>query len=83
MQMHLLVSLEMRYSLPKEIKLLADWEEVNLIVTNDIGISPSYTKGDHIAIEGDKQVIENWLAPFNGVWIGKGSPMMQNFTWTI
>ena len=96
MQMHLLVTQEMLDKFPKEVKLMANWEEVAL-VPPDISIQKlakklnegkklfpndvPYYKGDHIAIEGEPQAVVNWLSKFNGFWLGEGSPMMQRFTW--
>lgn len=30
-------------------------------------------------VEGDQEDLKDWLRPFDGVWVGKGSPAFQQF----
>ena len=48
-------------------------------VVSDVNGHRSYYIGDHAIIEGDDEVIKNWLRPFDGVYIGVGHPMMEQF----
>jgi hypothetical protein len=37
-------------------------------------------QGRHIGLGGDTEIIWQWLAAHNQIWVGEGSPMMQQFT---
>lgn len=40
---------------------------------------PKIVVGEHMIVGGDAEAIKNWLRPFDGVWVGKGVPMLQQF----
>ena len=82
MNAHLLVTLEMLYSIPSNITLAQNFGYVSIVEGNDPNHIPStcpYDEGDHIFIEGEEKDILQWLSTLGKVWMGKGSPMMQEF----
>jgi len=74
--MHLLVS-EAMEPVPENITVLADWGRVD--IHSEDKIPEMYYTGKHMMIKGSNNAIRSWLAPFKGVWLGKGSPIMQQF----
>ena len=82
MNMHLLVTLDMLYSFPKNIDLVQNFGNVRIVIGNNPNYVPDdcpYNEGDHIFIQGEEKDILQWLSTLGKVWIGKGSPMLQEF----
>lgn len=76
MKIHLLVSADME-PVPPEIKILDDYGFVQIMTTKpDMNICH---EGKHITVEGKEQDFIDWLGGFDGVWVGKGMPSMQEF----
>lgn len=73
MQMHLLKTKQIPEP-PENINVLADWGSVT-IRTSEGGADI----GEHIMIEAEEEAIRSWLGKANGVWVGQGHPMMQEF----
>jgi hypothetical protein len=73
MQIHLLVMEEMK-PIPKNIKVLFDWDEVGIVTDKKTTVS-----GTHMMVEGTEEALKAWLSPFDAVWVGKGAPQLQNF----
>jgi hypothetical protein len=71
----LLLTSEMK-PVPKSIKILSNWDTISMIVPSDNTI----VVGDHVCLKGTEEDFKNWLRPFNGIWVGQGSPMLQEFT---
>lgn len=74
MTIHLLVSKEMK-PVPDNIKVVEDYGEVS--ITSDV--HEMYHTGDHMVVEGDEEAMRSWLGPFDGVWLGEGPPIFQQF----
>lgn len=73
----LLMSPEMNSTRPDDIQILADWGEVSLHVDNlPEGM---YNEGCHCILEGPDESFKKWLSQYYGFWVGKGSPMLQEF----
>lgn len=70
MQIHLLVE-PCHLPVPDNIKIIENWGYV--------GLAGSTTYGDHMAIEGTEEAISDWLRPFKGVYVGRGTPQLQKF----
>ena len=73
MQIALLVEANL-LPVPENIKEISNWGSV-AIMTNDRGV----VRGCHMLFEGSKKDFQKWLGPFDGVWVGKGSPIQQQF----
>jgi hypothetical protein len=76
MQIHLLVSNAM--PVPDDIRVIQDFGEVSLFREEDHP-PEMYFNGRHMAVEGTEEAVKNWLRPFDGVWLGKGPPIFQQF----
>ena len=35
--------------------------------------------GEHMILQADAQAFRDWLRPFDGIWVGKGIPQLQQF----
>ena len=71
MRMHLLIEEKME-PVPNNVSVVEVWDEGLFVVGPNI-------IGKHAMVEGDPEAIKDWLRPFDGVWFGKGLPMMQHF----
>jgi hypothetical protein len=71
-RIHLLVESKM-YPVPGGIKVIDDYGPVNVRSGDDLIL------GEHMMVEGDDEEIRAWLNPFNGIWVGCGAPMFQEF----
>jgi hypothetical protein len=74
MRVLLLVSDEMK-PVPNDVTIIADYGKVDIVSD-----APEiYHSGDHMIVEGDEKAIRSWLGPYDAVWVGEGSPMLQQF----
>ena len=73
MNMHMLLQPEQK-PIPENIKILEAYGEIEIRTEDGTWIT-----GEHIILEAEPEAIKDWLRPFDGVWIGRGSPMMQEF----
>lgn len=78
MKLHLLVEEKMN-PIPSEVSILADYQELCLIQHDNNLTKIGSTFGRNLIIEADEKVIRKWLHPFDAVWLGVGSPMMEQF----
>lgn len=76
MQIHLLVMKEME-PLPENIEVLDDYEIVS-IFSNE-GLGRILATGRHLLISASEEALKNWLRSFDGIWLGKGQPIFQEF----
>jgi hypothetical protein len=76
MQLVLLLTDELKQSKPDSIKITENYGEV--CVRFDGYAYPSLI-GDHCILEGSKEDMVKWLAPFKGVARGIGPVMLQEF----
>lgn len=72
MVIHLLVQPNME-PLPSNITVVQNYWDIS--ITTDQGI----IDGKHMVVEGTEDAIKNWLRPFDGVWLGVGQPIAQEF----
>jgi len=73
---HLLVSRAME-PVPETIEVLENYGDLQL---SSMGCPPEmYYDGKHMVVEGTEQAVQDWLGSFDGVWIGNGPPIIQQF----
>ncbi len=73
MTLHMLVE-EKQKPIPPEITVKENWGPLT-VVTDANG----RVYGEHMMLEGSAADFVEWLKPFDGVWVGEGSPTAQNF----
>lgn len=59
--------------IPDNVTVLQDYGELGVHTDN------GFITGKQIIMEGEPTAFQDWLRPFDGVWVGRGSPMMQEF----
>ena len=74
MQLVLLLTDELKKTKPESVKITENYGPVHVRFDHH----PSMV-GDHCILEGTKDDVVNWLLPYDGVAVGKGSPMFQEF----
>jgi hypothetical protein len=72
----LLATDEMLATKPASVEVKHNWGHLSIVVGDDIH---DQVEGTHIAIEGSEESIKNWLRRFDQIWIGVGSPQLQEF----
>ena len=81
MQTALLLTRELKDTMPESIKTVMNFGEI--MVVFDTVDEKSYGKqfiiGEHVILKGDAEDFKNWLRPFDAVYVGVGSPMQQEF----
>lgn len=78
MKLHLIVQEHME-PIPEGVEITDDFGPITLVTSDS-----SLVYGKNLRIEGDGLVIASWLNPFDGVWFGVGSPMLEQFeVWHI
>lgn len=81
MQLHMLTTPEIAaVERPKSIQEIENYGDIQIVVTkeNQDEITDIIT-GDHCIYEGSEEDFNKWLSPFECVFIGKGSPILQQF----
>jgi len=80
MKIDLLLTEEMKATMPKSINILHNFGEITVrfpsIESSD---EPMFMDGESVIIEAETQEIINWLKPFDGVPIGCGTPQLEQF----
>jgi hypothetical protein len=71
---HLLVEPSME-PIPSDLEVIIF--DADLRIVDDKG-HPVAT-GKHVGLNGDPERIRRWLRPFAGVWVGRGTPALQQF----
>jgi hypothetical protein len=78
MELHMLVE-EKLGDVPKELEVLQDFGELQVVFDATEENDRMILNGKHMALRGDDEVFVKWLKPFDGIAIGEGSPMCQQF----
>lgn len=80
MQQHILITKEMRATMPATTQILFE-TPIDLVT-----YSPStpdkaeeVISGSNAVVEDSKENIIAWLKPFKGVWVGNGAPQTEVF----
>ena len=81
MKVPILLTPEVKATMPKTIKVLFNFGHTQVIVPaiNEHKY-PLILIGDNAVVEGRKKDIVKWLKPFDGVAIGGESPQLEQFT---
>jgi len=81
MQLDLLLTNELRVSMPDTIKILHNFGRIGVIFpSKKIGEADLVLHGDSVVVEGEKDEVVKWLKPFDGIPVGCGSPQLERFT---
>lgn len=83
MKQHLLVTDEMKATMPKELKVVFDAGRIGVVFhkkdsydTKDIEFD---MYGDNMILEGEQETFINWLKEFDGIAVGNGVPQLEQF----
>jgi len=76
MQLVILVEDKMM-PVPEGIKVMFDWDTISIHAS--VESKKGFVRGNHMMLEAQPDNFKDWLRPFDGVWVGKGAPQMQNF----
>lgn len=74
--LHLLLTEEIENKKPESIKTLFDFGSITIITSDGEKI-----KGKNICVSGTLEDLHKWLLPFEFIWAGNGSPIMEKFTY--
>jgi hypothetical protein len=74
MQLVLLVTKEM-LPIPPDVRIVEDWGSIAVHTEDSRSII-----GNHMMLDGCANTIKDWLVSFDGVWLGEGAPMEQQFS---
>lgn len=66
------------FPIPSNIKVLQDWDTVSIHA--EIEGKQGFVRGKHMMLSGEAEAFKTWLKPFDGVWVGQGTPQLQQFT---
>ena len=75
MQLHLLLTDDIKATMPNDVKIIEDYGQL-LVRFEDI----KDRFGLHCIVEAEQQVIVDWLKPFDGFVKGSGTPIFESFT---
>ncbi len=82
MQINILLTKEMRPSIPEDIEIIFNVGTIHLVPTNDHNDLPSTWSGENVILKEPKESITKWFKEFDGIWINKsGVPQLEQFTW--
>lgn len=79
MQQHLLLTEELRKTMPATTKVVFTTPIDMIIHDPDTLKFRGSVQGENAIVEDTKENIIAWLKPFDGVWIGNGVPQMGHF----
>jgi hypothetical protein len=77
---HLLLTTEQQRTRPANVKIMQSWGELTIIFDGENGEPGKAVHGLHCFIEGYQEDIISWLKPYDAVYVGNGSPMMETFS---
>jgi len=75
MQQHLLVTPEMRKTMPESLEIIFNAGNIYVCFEDIIDMA-----GDNMILEGEQDDFVNWLKEFDGVPVGDGIPQLERFT---
>lgn len=76
MQMHLLLTDDIRATMPPTTKITDSWGNLLVMFGGDL-MKNKY--GLHCFVEDTEENLTAWLKPFDGFVKGNGNPMMETF----
>ena len=78
---NLLLTDELKATMPKTIKVLQNFGNTHVVFPDENDVIQHSMIGDNAVIEATETDIVAWLKPFDGVAVGTGgSPQMEKFT---
>lgn len=81
MMVHILLTDEVKATMPETVKVAHNFGRIHVVFPPREGYKDSLSMfGDNAVVEGETQEIVKWLKPFDGVAIGNGVPMTEQFT---
>lgn len=81
MQVHILLTPEIKATIPSSIKVLVNYGSIGVIFPAvEVGEIAHSMNGENAVVDGTEEDIINWLKPFDGVPIGSGVPQFEDFT---
>jgi hypothetical protein len=81
MQLHILLTPEIKAAMPSNIKVLVNYGEIAVIFPAEKEGQVTHTmNGDNAVVEATQEEVIKWLLPFDGVPIGSGVPQAEAFT---
>jgi hypothetical protein len=81
MTIDLLLTLEMRETMPDTIKEVFNFGNTQVVFPAiNPKEDPLIIVGDSVVLEGETDEIVKWLKPFDGVAVGCGVPQLERFT---
>ena len=75
---HLLITSEMMQHMPKTLKIVMDWGDLDIFIGEQPG--DEWKTGLHCFVDGSKDDFLAWYDKCNEFIIGSGSPQMEQFT---
>lgn len=82
MQLHILLTPEIKSKMPSTTKEIANFGRIDVIFsddTEDLLEGNEIISGENAIVEDTKENIIEWLKEFDGVPIGNGVPMLERF----
>jgi thioredoxin reductase len=80
MKLYLLVTDEMKATMPKTINIIANYGKIKVVFPDENNNIEHEMVGDNVSIEATNEDLIKWLKPFDGVAIGTGgSPQFEQF----
>lgn len=81
MQLHILLTHEIKAAMPDTVKVLVNYGEIGVIFPAEKADEITHSmNGDNAVVEGTQEDVIKWLKPFDGVPIGSGVPQAEEFT---
>lgn len=78
MNIALLMSADMVQTRPESVKIIQSFGNI-WVHTSEEMEDKMYTYGEGAIIQGEESDIKDWLRPYDGIWVYKGSPMLEEF----
>jgi len=81
MKIDLLLTEEMKKTMPNTIEIVNDFGVINVRFDSleEDGL-PIMIRGNSVILNGETSEIIEWLKPFDGVPVGCGSPQLESFS---
>ena len=78
MQQHLMLT-PLQYSeMPPQVSVVMDYGHCEVIPEG--GSFDDAVSGTHRILEGPQEIFCQWLGRYEGVWVGKGTPISEQFS---
>lgn len=75
-KVNVVLSYEMLKSKPESVNIFQSYGHISIVCDSDINM---YSYGNGVCLEGSEDDIKKWLRPYEGIWVYKGNPMLEQF----